>query len=206
MRKPGAVLLTAVFLTVLSLPVYAERLKEATVDYSADSVMESGGIKIDSKVYHSGKMTRIEQETDGVSQIIILRNDRKKALVLMPQMQMYMEVDYDALGAAISDPNDMDYTLAFEGPETIDGVMTRRNRMTALGKDGKRFEGRLWLSADGIMMKIDATAMVKGRPEQVTMELRNLKIGPIRRSFFEAPDGYTKMKPIGNESPQDMER
>ncbi|OGQ57079.1 MAG: hypothetical protein A3J24_03525 [Deltaproteobacteria bacterium RIFCSPLOWO2_02_FULL_53_8] len=206
MRRFVAALLLTVFLSLLSLPSHAERLKEAAVDYTADSVMESGGIKTSSKVYRSGKLARIDQMTDGaIDQTLILRGEGKKVIVLMPLMQMYMEVEADALGSALYDPDEMDYTLSFEGRETISGVSTARHRMTALAKDGKRFEGRLWLTQEDIMFKIEATstATVKGKPERVTMELSNLKTGPLRRSLFEVPAGYTKMKAIGDNGRKD---
>lgn len=206
MKRLGFALIITLTLLSLNLPVYADRLKEVSVDYSADSVMESGGVKTESKVYHSGKWSRIEQVTDGASQILILQGGSRKIIALMPLMQTYMEVDKDALGTALYDPDDMDYTLTDDGTDVVDGVKTNRYKMIAIGKDGKRFEGRIWFSADNIMMKIDATAKVKGKAERVTMELYNLKIAPLKRSVFEAPQGYTKMKAFNNNGSIDKGR
>ncbi|MBI5885064.1 MAG: DUF4412 domain-containing protein [Deltaproteobacteria bacterium] len=156
-------------------------------------------LNVPSRVYHSGAMERMEQEMDGATQAIILRADKKLAWVLMPQMRMYMEVGYDALGASVYDPNDMDYTLVDEGPDTVAGVKTEKYRMSAVGKDGKRFEGYLWLTLEDIMVRIEAVSKGKDRTERVNMELRNLRIGPVDRSLFEVPAGYTKMQGLGND-------
>lgn len=194
----GTALLTVLFLTFMTLFASAERLKEVRVDYTADSVMEADDLEVISRVYHSGGMERMEQETDGASQAIILRTDKKLAWVLMPQMQTYLEIGYDALGASIYDPNDMDYTLVDEGPDTVAGVKAVKYRMSAVGKDGKRFEGYLWLTPENIMVRIEAASKGKGKTERVKMELRNLRIGPVDRSLFEVPSGYTKMQGLGN--------
>lgn len=198
MRKFATAFFTVIALLAFSLPGRAERLKEVTVEYSADSSMESGGISVASKVFHAANRERIEQETAGVSQTIILRTDKKLAWVLMPEMKMYMETGYDALGGQSYDPQGMDYTLSNEGSETVNGVKTQRYKMIAVGKDGKRFEGRLWLTTEGIMMKIDAESKGgKGSGVQVRMELRNLKIGGLDKTLFEVPAGYSKMQDIG---------
>lgn len=193
----GAAALTAFFLTVLTLSASAERLKEVKVDYTADSVLKIDGMEVISRVYHSGSKERMEQEMDGAAQVIIVRTDKKLAWVLMPQMQMYMEIGYDALGAAAYDPGEMDYTLVAEGTESVAGVTAAKYRMTAVGRDGKRFEGYIWLGPGNIMVRIEAASKGNGKTERVKMELRNLRIGPVDRSLFEVPKGYTKMQGMG---------
>lgn len=197
MRRFAIVFSVVVALSAFSLPARAERLKEVTVEYSADSSMESGGISVVSKVYHAANRERIEQETAGVSQTIILRTDKKLAWVLMPEMKVYMEIGYDALGGQSYDPQGMDYTLTSEGQDIVSGVKTTRYKMIAVGTDGKRFEGRIWLTAEGIIMKIDAESKDKGGAAQVRMELRNLKMGGLDKTLFEVPTGYSKMQDMG---------
>jgi len=184
-------------LTFVTGHVYAERLKEVTVDYTADSVMEMDGMTVNSRVYHSGAMERMEQETDGASQIIILQSEKKLAWVLMPQMRMYMELTYDAIGAAAYDPNDMDYSLVDEGPDRVSGVKATRYAMSAVGKNGKKFKGYLWLTPENIMVRIEAESRSEGATERVTMELRNLRIGRVAPSLFEVPSDYEKMQGLG---------
>ncbi|MBI5562047.1 MAG: DUF4412 domain-containing protein [Deltaproteobacteria bacterium] len=197
MKKTAVVFAFLLAALGLGLPARAERLKDVATDYSADGVMDSGGMQMASRIYHSMNKERMEQDMEGVRQTIILRTDKKIAWVLMPEMRMYMEMNYGSLSGKTYNPEDMDYTLVEEGKETVNGIQTTRYKMTARDKNGKKFDGSLWLTPEGIMVKIDAVSKGKKSDERVKMELRNLKIAPLDRALFEVPSGYSKMQGMG---------
>lgn len=187
-----------VFLTVVCLSFNAfaaEKMKQATVEYSADMVLQSGQVSSTGKIYHAlGGKDRMEFNAQGTTAITIVRTDKKLAWMLMPSQNMYMEMSLEESmkksGRTNVDDCDMDFSA--QGSETVNGVSAAKNRVSGTCPDNTKYEGTMWITKDNIMVKMDSVATVDGRQTNMTMDLKNLKVGPQDASLFEVPTGYSK--------------
>lgn len=172
----------------------AEKLMEPEVEYSADSAIETRMGVVKGKVYHARAKERQELggEMTGVESIAIVRKDKGVVWVLMPASKTYIE---QPLGEGTSsNMPDGDYELSEIGVETLNGHKTTKSKFTCALKDGGKLEGFLWMTGEGIAMKMDA--VVKDTDARVKIELTNVKTGKQDDSLFELPAGYNKLSVI----------
>ena len=174
----------------------AEKLMEPQVEYSADSVIETQMGVVKGKVYHAKAKERQELsgEMIGVESIAIARKDTHIVWVLMPASKTYMEQPFNE-GTSSNMP-DGDYKLTKIGLETLNGHKTTKSKFTCVLKDGKKLEGFLWMTGEGIVVKMDAAGKDPERDARVKIELTNIKIGKQDDSLFELPPGYNKLNVI----------
>jgi predicted secreted protein len=177
---------------------------EPKPEYSADSIMEAERMTMKAKVYHAPGKERREQAMGDLKQIFITRKDKNIAWIVMPEQKMYMEMPF-----AQAPKNEMDLSSykveqTPVGEETIEGIKTIKSKVVMIGPDGANFDGFLWVTPDGITMKVDAVARGKGEKTRMKMTLKNLKIGKQDPALFEIPVGYQKMSmgnPFGGRPP-----
>ena len=65
-----------------------------TVEYRADSMMETEGGKVPSKVWYAKDRERREMDMGGAKTTTIMRLDKKLMWTLMPEQKMYMETAF----------------------------------------------------------------------------------------------------------------
>ena len=177
--------------SLASLPVHAETMPKPKVDFSAEGFVKTPQMTIDSKLYysHEGKERR-EHVMQGMSQVIIVRHDKKVVWVLMPDQKMYMEVD---LNSAQGMAGDMAANAKLDrtkvGEETVNGEKTTKYKTTISQQDGASLSGFMWVTPDDIVMKVDATAAGEGKSMDFKMELKNIKKAKQDASLAPKPGG-----------------
>lgn len=200
MKKISGFIVLALFISLSVNTWAAEKMKEATVEYSADMVMEAAQVATTGKIFHAlGGKDRMEMTAQGMTSVIITRMDKKIAWMLMPAQNMYMEMSLEESakktgGANVSDC-DMDFSS--QGDETVNGVKATKNKISASCPDNTKYDGTMWITKDNIVVKMDAVTEVDGKKTQVKMDLNNLNIGKQDASLFEVPEGYQKFS-MGN--------
>jgi outer membrane lipoprotein-sorting protein len=213
-------LILTVFITVMASFLYGssdsdalalEKMKEPGVEYSADVVMETQNGVMNYKVYYAlGGKQRQDMNYQGNQQIIILRQDKKVSWVLMPEQKMYMET---SLGQPkenkeVQDISDCELDATPEGSESINGVTSTKSKISMSCPNNVGYEGYMWVSKEGIMVKMDAMVTYDGQKSRIKTELKNLKIAKQDPSLFEIPAGYRKlnMAGFGNMTPQGVDK
>ena len=178
-----------VSLVLVPLTVAAAPPPEPTVEYSADSTMETeGGMMMKSRVYHAPMKQRMEMGGAGGS-VTIIRKDKKVVWQVMGDM--YMEMPMDQSNA--SDMGGFDIQEQTEvGEETVNGMKTTKTKIIATKPDGSIFGGFFWTTKDGVTVKMDLLAKDGDRKMRMASELTNLKIGKQDPALFEVPAGATK--------------
>ena len=166
-----------------------------TVEYSADRVMETTQGTFNGKVYATKDKERAEMAMSGMQSVMILRRDKQLGWMLMPAQKMYMTMDFakaqQQSGAA---PNDQ-VEITEVGTETVEGSSAKKYKM--LMKDGSG-GGFIWITEQGIAVKMDMLSKSGGEKSRMTVTLKNLKVGPQDAQLFELPSGYTGMPSMGN--------
>jgi outer membrane lipoprotein-sorting protein len=176
---------------------------EPKVEYSADNyVTAEDGKEVKFKMYQAPEKQRMDFE-EGGKQSMIFRPDKKVSWVVMPQEKMYLEMSLEegkakGPGAKSRDLNDCSVTQKPSGKEVVNGVDATRSHVDVSCPDGAKYAGTVWMSKEGIMVKMDATAKDgSGTKGRIRMELKNLKVGKLAPGTFEVPSGYRLMKMPG---------
>lgn len=186
--------LCAFLLTVISISAsWGGEMPEAKVEYSADSFLEADEMTMKARVYHAPGKERREQAMGELKQVFITRKDKNVAWIVMPEQKMYMEMPFSQAKENEMDLSSYKVEQTPVGEETVEGIKTTKSKVVMTGPDGANFDGFLWMTADGITMKIDAVARGKGEKSRIKMTLKNLKVGKQNPALFEIPAGYQKM-------------
>jgi hypothetical protein len=169
-------------------------MPQPKVEFSADSTMESQGMIISSKIYHAANKERMEMNIgDGKSTIMIMRMDKKVSWMLMPEQQMYMETSMEEAKKKSKDYRDCSVQQKPAGGEMVNGVKTSKYKVAMSCPEEVAYDGTMWVTKNGIVMKLDAVAKGGDNSANIKMELKNLKIAKQDPKLFEVPDGYQKM-------------
>lgn len=194
MRKLISIVLFTVIAGMFTCAWAAEKMKEPTVEYSADMIMSSDQGSVNSKIYYAlgGKM-RWEMNAQGQNVIMITRQDKKVAWTLMPQQSMYMEMNLtEASKKTGNNVNECDYDMSSQGSETVNGVSANKYKIAASCPEDTKYDGTMWVTKDGIMVKMDAVAGQGSDKGHIKIDLMNLQIGSQSAALFEVPAGYQK--------------
>lgn len=188
----------ALCLAALAAPgVRAATLPVPSVEYSADRVMETEAGTFTGKVYSARGKERQEMSMQGMQTVTILRHDKKLGYMLMPMQRMYREMDLAAAQKQSGSQGADQVEITEVGPETVEGHATTKYKM--LMKDGSG-GGFIWITSDGIAVKMDMLSKSGGRKSRVAITLTNLKIGAQDPQVFEVPADYKPMPSFGGMS------
>lgn len=199
MNRLKEIVLALAMAILFSVTAWAadKTFQEPDVEYSADEQMETEDFAMQAKVYHAPGKERREQDMSGMQQIMIMRRDKSVVWMLMPDQKMYMEMK---MGQGKEDTADLkDYTIEYSvvGEEVVNGINTTKNKVIVTDKQGNKFGGFMWVSKEGIMVKMDTVSKVEDSKMRVKMERKNIKIENQNPKLFEIPSGYNKMSMPG---------
>jgi len=161
------------------------------VEYSADIKGESEAGKVTGHVNFSPKKQRYSFDSKKQTSTMIMRKDKKVVWMLMPEQNSYLEMPMDRKMVP-GDTSGYKMKVTKEGKESINGIDATKYKVVATDPDGTKFEGYMWESAEGIIVKTDLRTK-EGSGSDSIMELSNLKVAPQNASLFEIPKDYTAM-------------
>ena len=149
---------------------------EPQVEFSAESITESGGATLKEKVYYAPGKIRRELDVGHGKQVEIVRLDKNLAWLLMTEEKLYLERGLSAADGPM--PSSMTFERTLVGEDMLEGIPADKYHAVAKQADGARLSGYVWSTKEGIMVKMDLEA--EGSPgSRLKMELKNLKIGPV---------------------------
>ncbi|MBH0179371.1 MAG: hypothetical protein HP491_16290 [Nitrospira sp.] len=177
----------------LTVPTFAG--PGINVEYSADQTIETadGATKI--TIYSTPTMERQEFVDGGQKMINITRFDKKVIWNVMPEEKMYIEMATGSPKDKKEKPDLADFKIEQTpmGQETVNGIALNKGKMIMTGNDGSKMGGFMWTTKEGIVTKLDAISVEKGKKDRFKLELTNLKIGKQPVSLFEVPKDYEKV-------------
>lgn len=180
---------------------------EPTVEYSADSYIETEDMMVKAKVYHAQGKERREHEVEGEKSIMIIRFDKRLIWTLLPDAMMYMEIKMiEGNKENRDDLSNYKIEETVVGEDVVNGIKTTKSKIILTNKKtGEKLGGFWWVSKEGIVVKMDVIAVDQGSKTRIKQELKNLQIGRQDPKLFEIPDGYSRMSmPMGGFDMQDM--
>lgn len=196
-------------LIVLLMPVAAYAAgkfqpgEDPRVSYSGVREMVSSQGTVSMKEYVAPKKQRMEMTGPTGDVVLINRRDQDRAFMLMPGMNMYMQIPSQQFHKQTGS-----HARVIEnrriGQETLDGYKVEKYRSIVEDADGARGEGYYWVTDDGITLKMDFKLVQNGRNEHMVMRLKQLKVGPQPASLFEVPASYQAMPGMNRETLSSM--
>lgn len=168
----------------------ADDFPSLSTSYSADQLIETTQGDIVSKVFHDGGKQRTEMQLQGMQQISIVRPDQQRILMVMPQMNMTMEMPFDnELTQRNPEYRIRDYPTEALGRETLQGEEVTKYKVT----DPEGNVGHAWVTDDGIFVRMEGG----DGQEHVVIQRSNIQRGGQDAALFEPPAGMpvTKLDP-----------
>jgi hypothetical protein len=176
----------------------AAGLPAPTVEYSADRVVETEAGTFAGKVYSAQGKERSETDMGGMQSVMILRRDKELGWMLMPAHKMYQQLDLAQARQQNGAAPDDQVEISEVGSESVEGFDSTKYKM--LMKDGSA-GGFVWITKDGIPVKMDMLSKEDGKKSRITVTLKNLNIGSQDPQLFELPAGYSAMPGMGGFKP-----
>jgi hypothetical protein len=203
MRKPCFLLLLVLLVPLLgpAVAATAATLGDERVGFSADRLLVIDGHTYSGKIWANPGEERHEQAIAAFRPIFLLHAGSPVGEAVLPQLKTVVQFVVPPewrllpLGGAEVKKRPI-------GEESINGVATTKYAITETvpegegeGEGGGRAEGMLWLSRDGIPMKLAGTFTGKkaGKPIRVRWELSHVQIGPQPADLFEPPPGFATL-------------
>ena len=184
----------SVVLSLLLAPGIADAatLGEAQIGFTADRVLVVDGHSYRGKIWTMPGKERHEQAIQAFRPIFLLRADNPIGEVVLPQLHTTVQFAMPPELRLLRSPK---LTKNPAGQETVNGIATTKYRIDETVPEGHA-EGNLWLSRDGIPMKLAGNfTATNGKVSTIRWELDHVKIGPQPAALFEPPEGYSKLPP-----------
>jgi len=170
----------------------AATLGEARIGFSADRLLVVDGHSYQGKIWTMPGKERHEQAIQAFRPIFLLRTDNPVGEVVVPQLHTTVQFTMPPEMRLLRSPA---LTKKPAGEETVNGIATTKYKIEETVPEGHA-EGMLWLSRDGIPMKLAGSFTAQnGRVSTIRWELSHVKIGPQPAALFEAPPEYSKLPP-----------
>lgn len=182
-------------------PAGAETLPRPTVEYRADLRVESGVVVLSGPVHYTPDKERRAlaiHSTQIPRRPIIIRRDKGVIWVLNPERKSYIRVPLSrGPGPAGSLRSRVLTEKTVVGRDTIDGMETTKYKVTFARdkRTGTQLAGHMWLSKDGIVVRVLGETRSKNRARPFRHTLTNLEIGPQPAVLFEVPAGFVQVAP-----------
>ena len=176
----------------LSGTARAATLIDARTGFSADRILVVDGHTYRGKVWATPGKERHEQAIHGLRPVFLLRADNPLGEIVLTSLKTVVQF------ALPPELGLLDLSALKQRPigrETIAGISTIKY---AIDKsiDAGHATGTLWLSRDGIPVRLDGTfTSAKGRVTTIRWELSGVKTGPQPAALFEPPPGLSKLPP-----------
>ena len=152
-------------------------------EFSADMfIVPKGDEPMKGKIFVKGD--KVKQETSGEdeTQVMIIRPDKKLTWMISPEDKTYIEMPYQSTDRTFEEwTADKEKNAKFLGQETVSGIPCKKYELI---EDGEKTS--LWISKQ-------FPFPIKIEDSEMTMEYKNIKLGPLDDSVFDLPAGYEKM-------------
>ena len=187
MRKLRSALLC---LLLLPAPAAAATLGDARVGFTADRLLVIDGHSYQGKIWAMPGRERHEQAIQAFRPIFLLHSGSPLGEIVLPQLKTIVQFVLPPEAHILVTSELKKHPV---GQENVNGVATTKYAVEESVPEG-RATGTLWLSRDGIPMRLAGTFTGhKGKPATVRWELSHVKIGPQPAALFEPPRGFSKL-------------
>jgi hypothetical protein len=197
------VLLAAVALLGSSGPLRAAastNLLQLRVDYTATSLIAAGERTLPGRLWRTRSALRHEGKQGDRLLTVIAQFERNLGWLVMAGAPFAVETDLSALDLPVDVLNGgggMRQTR--EGRERVNGLDTTRVRVERSTGKGSRFTGQVWVTELGIVARLAGEGETRGRRGRTLMNFRDVQVGALASTVFEAPRGLQIVRVTGGD-------
>jgi hypothetical protein len=179
------------FFLVMTLLLAAGTGQAATLPalhtaYDATASIDFGTTHIDSTVNAQGPKEHRTFDGKVGQQTVIIRHDLGKVYLIIPALNVAMSMDNGQIPGGYDLEMLQTIPVTAEGSETIDGLKATRYAINGQSPQGS-FDGHVWCTTDGIILKVDGTVQHEGKTTPVKIALAEVHIHPQDPKLFEIP-------------------
>src|SRR5579864_7470149 len=188
----ASMMLFSLALVLPSRMATAAMLGDAAISYSAERTVVVNGHSYTGMVFHTPGHDRHEQEIQGIPEVILLDAAAKQGILLLPGLNSYLPFAFPRL---VVELDDRTWRRVPRGEEVVNGVRTTKYRVDHTAGDGSHAQGWLWLSAQGVLMRLDGVVTRAGASAgtSIRMELAGLRLARQDPQLFQIPPGLIKL-------------
>ena len=149
-----------------------------------------------------------EEEINGLKQAgmdkasTIMRQDLKRLYLVYPGLKAYADIVLPAETVITS--HDPKVTKAAQGPETINGHPTIKNKVIFTDQRGQQEEMTVWEASDLNNIPVQVKMMEKGRA--VVIQFKEIQMNKTEKAQFDPPEGFARYTDIKTMMMQRMKR
>jgi hypothetical protein len=187
-------LLAVIALCLSAIPCTprAATLIDTQTGFSAERTLVIDGHTYRGKVWAMPGKERHEQAILGLQPVFLLRGDSRLAEVVLASIKTVVQFEIPAELRLLNVAALAQHPV---GRETVNGIATTKYAIDKSIPEGHA-EGTLWLSGDGIPMRLAGTfTNAKGKASTIRWELSGVKTGPLPAALFDPPAGMSKLPP-----------
>lgn len=198
MRLAGGLAAIVAFFAVAQ-PLHAANVLDLKTEYSAASAIRTPKGVQHGKVWRTPTALRHEMTSDARGHTVIARLDRKVAWLLVPEQKLAVELALNNFGLPAELLTGEGIQQTPVGQETVAGLRTTKVRVerTPKANANGRFDGHVWTTAEGIIMKVVGSGENQGKRGDVNMSFSDVKIARQDPALFELPAGYRRLALVG---------
>lgn len=176
-----------------AMAVDLPQLLDAPVDYTAEFYLVSDKGRFQGSVIHAPGRERRDFDTSMGRESLLLRRDLDQAALMWPEHKWYVGTSFLSAAALIGGFDGVTLERTADGSEKISGEMTTRYKVSGTSSGGGSFQGRMWFTRDGILMKVAGQVSVSGRKIPVETGLTNLLRVKADGQAFVLPSDYKSL-------------
>ena len=198
MRLAGC-LAAVMALFAAAQPLHAANVLDLKTEYSAASAIQTPKGVQHGRVWRTPTALRHEMTNDPRGNTLIAQLDRKVAWLLVPEQKLAVELALDNFGLPAELLTGSGIKQTPVGQETVAGLRTTKVRVEREPKANAngRFDGHVWTTAEGIIMKVVGSGENQGKRGDVNMSFSDVKIARQDPALFELPAGYRRLALVG---------
>jgi hypothetical protein len=180
-------------------PLHAANVLDLKTEYSAASTIQTPKGPQHGRVWRTPTAMRHEMVDDGRGNVLIARLDRKVAWLLVPEQKLAIELGLENFGLPAELLTGSGIRQTPVGQETVAGLRTTKVRIEREPKPNMngRFDGHVWTTAEGIIMKVVGSGENQGKRGDVNMSFSDVRIARQDPALFELPAGYRRLALVG---------
>lgn len=171
-------------------------LLDAKVQYTAAFYLDVAGQgSYHGSVVHAPGRERREFDTHQGHQALLLRRDIDEATMMWPERKWYLTTSFTAVAQLVGGFDGLTLDRRKTGTEVVGGETCTRFEVTGAQSQGGEgdFEGRMWFTRDGILMKAVGTVRFSGRDTRIETGLSSLRRINADPAAFTPPSDYKGM-------------
>ena len=190
----GGLVLCWALSSALTTAALADTLQPVKTPFDADMTMISEGQTVTGHIWFNDGLERRRMDMGDQGMTIIVRPDKNVVFMMPDDAPMAMEMPMSPEFRYVNGGLLKDIELEPQGSETIAGEDTTEYAFDGVTILGEPMSGVLWITSDGIVMKLEGEAQIKGRSSDVFMVLENVSRETPAPDLFEVDPGIQIMK------------